>query len=125
MPDSASRSKRARALGILLTVLRWGLGVALATGALSFLLHGRGVFARLGRPDGVRIALACGELAGAALFLFRRTALAGGVVLLIVLAWAAGFHFAVGMAARGLWLNLAAVLALSAAGRAESWRRQF
>ena len=124
MPDSASRSKRARALGILLTVLRWGLGVALAAGAFSFLLQGRGVFERLGRLDGARIALACGELAGAALFLFRRTALAGGVVLLIVLAWAAGFHFAVGMAVRGLWLNLAAVLALSAATRAAPWRRQ-
>ena len=124
MPDSAPGSRRARALRVLLTLARLCLGAALGVAALSFLLHGRGAFARFGRPDEARIALASGELAGAALFLFRRTALAGGLVLLIVLAWAAGFHFALGQAARNLWLGLAAVIALSAATRVESLRRK-
>jgi hypothetical protein len=79
------------------------------------LLHGRAAFARLGRPDEARIALACGEIAGVVLFLFRRTALAGGLALVIVLAWAAGFHFALGQSAGRLWLYLAAVLVLAAA----------
>ncbi len=112
-----------RALRVVLAAGRWLLGAALGLGALSFLVHGRPVFTRLGQPDAARIALAGAEFAGAALFLFRRTMLAGGVVLLIVLAWAAGFHFALEMGSSRLWVYLAAVLVLAAATRAESARR--
>ena len=112
-----------RALRILVAAARWLLAIALALGALSFLVHGRGAFARFGRPDGARIALAAAELAGAVLFLFRRTILAGALVLLVVLAWAAGFHFALGLGATNLWLSMAAVLVLSAATSARSFRR--
>ncbi len=123
MPDSAEGSKGSRTLALLATAARWLLAAALAFGALSFLVHGRGVFARYGRPDAARIELACAEFFGAVLFVFRRTALAGGLVLLIVLAWAAGFHSALGLGTANLWLYLAAVLALSAATRAPSPRR--
>ncbi len=119
MPDSAEGTKR-RTLTIVAASARWLLASALAFGAVSFLVHGRGVFARFGRPDGARIALAGAEFAGAILFLFRRTVLAGALVLLIVLAWAAGFHFGLGRGAAKLWLYLAAVLVLSAATRTES-----
>ena len=96
----------------ILAAARWLLTLALAFGALSFLVHGRGAFARFGRPDEARIALAGAELAGSVLFLFRRTARAGAIVLVVVLAWAAGFHFALGLGAVNLWLYLAAVLVL-------------
>jgi hypothetical protein len=121
--DRPALPPRPRALRVLLTAGRWVLGAALGFGALSFLVHGRAVFTRLGQPDGARIALAGAEILGAALFLFRRTALAGGAVLLIVLAWAAGFHFALDMGSLRLWIYLAAVLVLAAATRAEGVRR--
>jgi len=101
----------------LLTAARAVVAVWLGRGALVFLMHGRAVFESLGRPDGVRIAIVCVELAGAILFLFTRTAIAGGVVLAILLAWVAGFHFAVGEASRMLFVFLSAVLALSGATR--------
>jgi hypothetical protein len=90
------------------------VALLLAKGALAFLLHGRGVFAHLGRPDGVRIAIGCIELLGAALFIWKRTAVAGGVVLSLLLAWVAGFHYAVGWGSMLLFLFLAAVFALTA-----------
>ena len=98
-----------------MAVGRWLLAIALAFGALTFLVHGRGTFARFGRPDGARIALASAEFVGAALFLFQRTSAAGAIVLLVVLAWAAGFHFALGLGAANLWLYLVAVLVLRVA----------
>jgi hypothetical protein len=104
-----------RRLASLLTAARVALGMFLAGGALLFLLKGRADFARLQRPDAARVALCAAEFAAAGLFLFCRTALAGGVGLAVVLAWAAGFHFARGLPAGGLLLSLAAVLALSAA----------
>jgi hypothetical protein len=105
---------------VLLAAARAAAAAWLGTGALGFLLHGRAAFARLGRPDDARIAIACVELVGAALFLFTRTAPAAGLVLSLLLAWVAGFHFAVGWGSRSLYLYLAVVLALTAATRAVS-----
>jgi hypothetical protein len=53
---------------------------------------------------------------------WARTAVAGGLVLSLLLAWVAGFHFAVGWGSRMLLLFLAAVLALTAGTRAFSPR---
>jgi hypothetical protein len=121
MPDDSEGPKGSRALTTL-SAARCLLAVTLAFGALSFLVHGRGVFARFGRPDAAWIALAAAEFVGAFLFLFRRTVLAWTVVLLIALAWAAGFHFALGLGTANLWLYMTGVLALSAATRAPSLR---
>jgi len=107
---------RAR-LDWLLVGARLLLAFWLAKGAIVFLLHGREVFAHLGRPDAARVAVALVELAGAALFLFARTAVAGGLVLSLLLAWVAGLHFAAGWEGRMLYLFLFAVLALTVAAR--------
>jgi len=64
--------------------------------------------------DEVRIAIVSIELLGAALFLWKRTAFAGGVVLSLLLAWVAGFHYAVGWGSTLLFVFLAAVFALTA-----------
>lgn len=88
----------------LLTALRAMAAIALARGAVVFLRHGQAVLAHMGLPDFARIALASAEIAGAALFLFGPTAVMGGVVLLAVLAWAAGFHFAAGLPSQTLWV---------------------
>lgn len=93
-------------------------GPLLALGALAFLVHGGEAFARLGRSDGARVALASCEIAGAVLFLLRRTLLPGAAVLIGVLAWALGFHFALGKGTRNLWIDLGAVIVLGAAARA-------
>jgi hypothetical protein len=114
-----SEGNRAR-LGWLLAGARLLAAFWLAWGALVFLRHGRGVFAHLGRPDAARVAMALVELGGAALFLFARTTLAGGLVLSLLLAWVAGLHFAAGWEARTLYVFLFAVLALTAATRAQT-----
>jgi hypothetical protein len=114
MPDSAGGPRWPAGLGPVIAALRWLFGLTLGAAALSFLVHGRAAFERLRQPDAARIVLASAEIAGAVLFLFRRTVLAGALVLLVVLAWAAGFHFALGLPSHHLWLYLAAVLALAA-----------
>jgi hypothetical protein len=109
-------SERAGQPGIrrgLLTAARVLVAILLGKGALAFLLYGRSVFAHLGRPDEVRVAIVGIELLGAALFLWKRTAVAGGVVLSLLLAWVAGFHYAVGWGSTWLFVFLAAVFALT------------
>jgi len=115
MESENRRAVLPRTAGTALIIARIGVGTLLAFGALKLLLHGRGWFARAGRPDSARVLLAGAEIAGAFLFAFRRTAAAGALVLLVVLAWAAGFHFALGQSTRGLWLDFALVGALWAA----------
>jgi len=96
---------------------RAAVGALLGLGAAAFLLHGRHAFAAFHRPDGARVGLALCEIAGAVLFVFRATELAGAAVLLAVLGWALGFHFALALDTRLLWIDLAAVALLAAAGR--------
>jgi hypothetical protein len=88
----------------LLTALRALAAIALARGAVIFLRHGQAVLVHRGLPDFARIALSSAEIAGAVLFVFGPTAVIGGVVLLAVLAWAAGFHFAAGLPSQTLWI---------------------
>ena len=115
MEGNGRRSGGPRGLDLALLALRGIVAAFLGVAAAMFLLHGRGAFARLGRPDEARIALAAAELLGAALFVLSRTALAGGVLLVAVLAWAAGFHYALATRSGHLWLYAAAVAALLAA----------
>ncbi|HWZ86304.1 MAG TPA: hypothetical protein VN032_08885 [Thermoanaerobaculia bacterium] len=104
----AGDSGRRRALRIF-AAARVVLALLLGGGAVLFLVHGRGHFARLGLPDSGRVALACAEIAAAALFVFRRTMPAGAVGLLMVLAWAAGLHFGVREPAAGLYVDMVLV----------------
>jgi hypothetical protein len=97
----------------LLTAARILVAILLAKGALAFLMHGRALFAHLGRPDEIRIAVGWIELVGAALLPWKRTALAGGVVLSLLLAWVAGFHYGAGWGSGLLLVFLAAVIALT------------
>ena len=97
-----------------------GVAAFLGATAALLLLHGRGAFARFGKPDEARVVLAAAEVLGAALFALSRTAMVGGVLLLVVLAWAAGFHYALAMRSDRLWLDALVVAALLAA---TYWRR--
>jgi hypothetical protein len=89
------------------------MALLLGGGGLLFLLHGRGHFARLGLPDDGRVGLAVAEIVGAALFAFRRTAPFGAIALLLVLAWAAGLHFAIREPAGSLYLYMGVVAVLA------------
>ena len=88
---------------------RIAMALLLGGGGLLFLLHGRGHFATLGLPDHGRIGLSVAEIAAATLFAFRRTAGLGAIGLLLVLAWAAGFHFGIREPAGWLFVDIAAV----------------
>jgi hypothetical protein len=113
--DTRGESRRSPRIALLLDVARWGIGGFLVFGALALLLSGREAFARFGRPDGARVALALCEVAGGLLFLFRRTLLLGAALLFGVFAWALGFHFALAaVPARMLWIDLAVVILLTA-----------
>lgn len=92
------------------------IGLLLAAEALLFLLHGRGSFARFGFPDFPRVLLAGAEIASGVLFAVPRPEVrrAGGTMLAAVLAWAAGFHFALRQSAAALYVFAAAVLVLIA-----------
>ena len=103
-----------RPLDLALLVLRALAGAFLGVAAVLFLLHGQGAFARFGKPDEARVALGAAEAVGSVLFVFSRTALAGGVLLLVVLAWAAGFHYGLAMSTWRLWLDATVVAALLA-----------
>ena len=122
MAVSGPRAGRWRRLDLALLLLRGLVAAFLGVAAALFLLHGRGAFARLGRPDEARVALGWAEMAGAALFVFPGTALAGGVLLLVVLAWASGFHYGLAMSSGRLWLDAAVVAALLAATQLRSVR---
>jgi len=92
---------------------RIAMALLLGGGGLLFLLHGRGHFARLGLPDAGRVGLSVAEILAALLFVFRRTAPLGAIALLLVLAWAAGLHFAIHEPAGSLYLYMAIVAVLA------------
>ena len=116
--DGESGRGSLRSLTVLLAAVRGFVALMLVRGTFLFLRHGRELMAHLGRPDAARIALSAAEIVGAALFLFAPTVLAGGLTLLVVLAWAAGFHFAVSGGSGALWFLLFVVAGLAAATRA-------
>jgi hypothetical protein len=89
------------------------MALLLGGGGLLFLLHGRGHFERLGLPDHGRIGLATAEIMAAVLFAIRRTAPLGAIALLLVLAWAAGLHFAIREPSGGLYVYMAIVAVLA------------
>ena len=102
-----------RALRLAVAVGRIVMALLLGGGGLLFLLHGRGHFAKLGLPDAGRVGLSVAEIAAAALFAFRRTAPLGAIGLLLVLAWAAGLHFAVREPAGSLYIYMGFIAVLA------------
>jgi hypothetical protein len=102
-----------RVVRLVVSAGRLALSLFLGGAGLLFLLHGRGHFAKLGLPDEGRIGLASAEIVAAALFAFRRTAALGAIGLLLVLAWAAGLHFAIREPAGSLYLYMGVVAALA------------
>jgi hypothetical protein len=96
--------------------LRIGVAALLGFQALAFLFAGRHVFVRMGYPDSARIALAVLEAAAAVLAIIPRTFVVGAVGLVAVLAWAAGFHFALHQKTALLFADIA-LLALLLAGQ--------
>jgi len=77
-----------------LLVLRWTIGLVILAEALSFAVspssaHG---FAKTGLPDFIRLALAWSEIGAAILFLIPRVMVAGGWLLIGVLAFAIVLH---------------------------------
>jgi hypothetical protein len=82
-------------------LLRWLVGAWLFHLSVRLAMHS---------PDRLLVGLGLIEAAAAALFLFRKTARAGGLLLLLVFAFAAGFHLRAAEQATPL-LGLAVVVA--------------
>ena len=94
--------------------LRIGVAALLGFQALAFLVAGRHAFVRMGYPDAARIALGALEAAAAALTIIPRTFVVGAAGLVAVLAWAAGFHFALHARTWPLFADMAALALLLA-----------
>ena len=82
------------------------VALVLAHGAAMLLFHPR--LPGLDSPAAA-VVLAVAEIAAAVLFVVERTSFAGGIGLLLVLAWASGFHAGIGHPARFLFLWMALV----------------
>jgi len=94
-----------------LLVLQWILGLVILGEAagLAFSHAAGAAFARTGLPNFVRLALAWAEMAAAILFLIPRATIAGGWLLIAVLAGAILLHLLHG------WLNVGSLLIYAAA----------
>ena len=105
------------------TALRWAVAAFLCFAALRFLVSGGAAFSRLGLSDGARFALALCEILAAILWAVPRTVRIGALGLVGVLAWAAGFHFALHQPSGHLFLLMALVAASLAARPRSSGQR--
>jgi hypothetical protein len=94
-----------------LLTLKWVLGLVILMQAAVFRFSpdSAQAFARTGMPNFIRLALAWGEMAAAVVFLIPRATIAGGWLLLIVLAGAIVFDLLHG------WLDVGALLIYAAA----------
>lgn len=94
---------RAR-LGLL--ALQWVLGLVILGEAAGFAFShaSAAAFARTGLPNFIRLTLAWAEMAAAILFLIPRATIAGGWLLIAVLAAAIALHLAHG------WLNVGSLV---------------
>jgi len=94
-----------------LVVLRWILGLVIFIQAAMFAFSPASAhaFARTGLPDFIRLALAWAEMAAAVVFLVPRATIAGGWLLLVVLAGAVVLHLLHG------WLDVGGLLIYAAA----------
>jgi DoxX-like family len=104
-------------LSRLETAVRWAVSAFLCYAAVRFLVSGGAAFARLGLSDGARVTLALCEILAAILWAVPRTVRVGAFGLVGVLAWAAGFHFALHQPAGHLFVSMALVAASLAARR--------
>ena len=104
-----------------ITGLQWTVVVVVLAESLRFVLSlsAAHAFARTGLPDGVRMALGGAEILAALLFLIPRTAIGGGIFLVVILALASLVHILHGWwDVGGLVVDAAAVLAVIAQKRA-------
>jgi hypothetical protein len=94
-----------------LFILQWVLGLVILWESLHFALSAGAAseFTKTGLPNFIRIALAWAEIAAALLFLIPRATLAGGWLLLGVLAAAIALHLLHG------WYDVGALLVYAAA----------
>lgn len=88
-----------RRMKFALTGLQWCLGVVILVEAAMFLLapespHG---FASTHMPSAIRLILGWGEIAGALLFLFPKTVVRGGWLLVFIFLFAIAVHLLHGM----------------------------
>jgi DoxX-like family len=101
---------RDRSVSALL-ILQWVLGLVILWESVHFALSAKAAseFAKTGLPNFIRIALAWIEIAAALLFLIPRATVAGGWLLLGVLAAAIVLHLLHG------WYDAGALLVYAAA----------
>ena len=104
---------RSRRTGPAIAAARALVGLALALAAVRLLAHGRLHFARIGVPDGLRIALGVAEAVAGTLFAVPRTMRIGAVALLVVIGWAAGLHAGLHETAVHLYFYMLVVIALA------------
>ncbi len=100
-----------RRLPAPLCILQWVLGLVILVEALRFAFSpgATQLFARTGLPNILHVGLACAEIAAAILFLIPRTMVAGGRLLIAVLALAIVIHIFHG------WFDVGALLVYLAA----------
>lgn len=98
-------------LRFALLILQWVLGLVILWEALHFALSTGAAadFAKTGLPNFIRTALAWAEVAAVLLFLIPRATVAGGWLLLGVLAAAIALHLLHG------WYNVGALVVYAAA----------
>jgi thiosulfate reductase cytochrome b subunit len=91
--------------------LKWVLGLVILVQAATFAFSPASAhaFARTGLPNFIRLALAWAEMAAAVVFLIPRATIAGGWLLLVVLASAVVLHLLHG------WLDVGGLLIYAAA----------
>lgn len=100
-----------------LVALQWVLGLVIFMQAAMFAFSPASAhaFAKTGLPDVIRLALAWAEMAAAIVFLIPRTTMAGGWLLLVVLAGAIVLHLLHGWRdVGGLLIYVAATWAVMA-----------
>jgi hypothetical protein len=97
--------------GCALLALQWVLGLVILAEAAAFAFSpgSAHTFAKTGLPDFIRLALAWGEMVAAILFLIPRMIVAGGWLLIAMLAAAVVLHLLHG------WWNVGPLLVYAAA----------
>jgi hypothetical protein len=94
-----------------LRILQWVMGLAILEESVRFAFSpgAAHAFAKTGLPDFIRLALAWAEMAAAILFLVPRATVAGGWLLIVVLASAIVLHLLHG------WFDVGALVVYAAA----------
>ena len=94
-----------------LRILQWALGLVILEESLRFAFSpgAAQAFAKTGMPNFIHLALAWAEIAAAILFLVPRATVAGGLLLIAVLAFAIVIHLLHG------WFDVGGLVVYAAA----------